>query len=108
MQWKYSYKKQELAPAFVIPPIFNWVTTLAAIQEVYDKKIASQHIDDAGARIVVKTGKGQVLGQILYGEENDITVHSDRVLAGDKGTKFLLTYQSEKNLKTITLAFLRV
>ncbi|MGP4062898.1 hypothetical protein [Halobacillus sp. H74] len=60
----------------------------------------SGHIDDAGVRATVDSGKGQVLDQKYYDEKHDITIHFKRVLTDDKETKLLLTYHSEeKNLK---------
>ncbi|ALX49473.1 DUF4179 domain-containing protein [Lentibacillus amyloliquefaciens] len=69
-------------------------------QEVNDTIFSSKHIDDAGVRMTVKSGKGQVLDQTFYDKEHDIKVHFKRILTDDKETKLLVTYHSEEvNLK---------
>ncbi|TFJ93133.1 hypothetical protein [Lentibacillus salicampi] len=75
-------------------------TSLEDTQEVNDTFFSSQHIDDTGVRMAVKSGKGQVLDQTFYDKEHDIKVQFKRILTDDKETKLLLTYHSKKtNLK---------
>ncbi|WP_164669766.1 DUF4179 domain-containing protein [Virgibacillus doumboii] len=93
------YKRLSLiaAAVLIVVSTFTFTPALAAI---YDKIFSSEHIDDAGVRMAIKSGQGQVLDQTYYDEEHDIKVHFDTVLTDGKETKLLLTYQSDStNLK---------
>ncbi|HEU5139459.1 MAG TPA: DUF4179 domain-containing protein [Bacillales bacterium] len=100
---KRAFQKKMLivAAAFLlVVSTLTFTPALAAIQEVYDKIFSSQHIDDAGVRKAINSGRGQTLNQTYYDSKHDITVHFDRVLTDEKETKLLLTYQSKTtNLK---------
>ena len=92
------FKRTAIAAAIclIIVSTLAFTPAFAAIQEVYNKLFTTEHIDDTGVRIAVKSGKGQALNQTFHDEKHDITVHFDRVLTDDKETKLLLTYQSEE------------
>ena len=96
------YKRLSIIAAsfLIVVSVFAFTPALAAVQELYDKIFSSQHIDDAGVRTAITSGKGQALDQTFYDEEHDITVNYETILTDDKETKLLLTFQSDStNLK---------
>lgn len=75
-------------------------TSSAFSEKAKGNMFTSRHIDDAGVRAAVKSGKGQELDQKYVDQKHDITVRFKRVLTDDKETKLLLTFQSDQtNLK---------
>ncbi|GAA0441878.1 hypothetical protein GCM10008983_18710 [Lentibacillus halophilus] len=80
----------------MIGSALSFTPALATVQQIYDQIFSSQHIDDTGVRMALKSGEGQILDQTYYDKKHDITVHFDRVLTDGKETKLLLTYQSDK------------
>lgn len=97
-----SYKRFSFAAVvcLILVTTLTFTPVLAAIQGVIDKIFSTEHIDDVGLQTAINAGNGQVVDQIFYDKENDITVHFESVLTDDKETKLLITYQSkERNLK---------
>ncbi|MGP4039253.1 DUF4179 domain-containing protein [Gracilibacillus sp. D59] len=103
---KRRYKKLSFTAATVLFAfiLITFTPVIASLQGLYDKLFTSEHIDDPGIRIALEQGLGQSINETFYDKKNDITVQFQSIMADDKETKLLLTYQSdETNLENYYL-----